>query len=69
MLDKSAALWYNISVERKWRYKEMKNYKGKVVWATAEGVQEKEFTNKEELLIFASKLLDYNVHIEESCTL
>ena len=47
----------------------MKNYKGKVVWATAEGVQEKEFTNKEELLIFASKLLDYNVHIEESCTL
>ena len=44
----------------------MKGYKGKVVWANEDGVQEKEFTNKDELLKFAAALLDYNVHIEES---
>lgn len=44
----------------------MKGYKGKVVWADKNGVQEKEFTNKDELLKFAAALIHYNVHIEES---
>jgi hypothetical protein len=44
----------------------MKGYKGKVVWTNENGVQEKEFTNKEALLQFAAALLNYNVHIEES---
>lgn len=44
----------------------MKGYKGKVVWTDKNGVQEKEFTNKDELLKFAATLIHYNVHIEES---
>ena len=44
----------------------MKEYRGRVVWSDKNGVHEKEFTNKDELLKFANALLDYNVFIEEN---
>ena len=48
----------------------MKNYKGLVRWFKGtELVGEKVFTNKEEMRNFACALVNYNVKIEETCTL
>ena len=48
----------------------MRNYKGLVKWYKGtELVGQKEFDNKEEMRDFACALVEYNVKIEETCTI